>query len=214
MKLLTFLSIVIILLTLLSCSEESPNSPANQTNTGKLVIISLPSGARIFLQGTDTGKNTPDTIKNLEPGIYNGYLSLEYYQITNFTTSISANLTTTENITLNAIAIEFQWNYILQFTGDSVQFNYTINQDVKLDSIVVDRPINATDRMVERYAYNQKLLLAKDSSGTQNNYHLPPEEDGRTYYPRIEDKTYKIYVYGRKVHGSQSYFVNSYEQEL
>lgn len=214
MKLLTFLSIAIISLILVFCSEESPDGPQNQTTTGELVITSIPSGARIFLQGTDTGKNTPDTIKNLDPGVYDGYLTLEYYQISYFTTSISSKLTTTENITLNSIPIEFQWSYMFRFTGDSVQFNYTINQDVRVDSIVIDRPINTTDRVTERYTYNQKLLLAKDSSGTQLIYYLPPEEDGRTYYPRIEDKFYKIYVYGRKVHGSQSYFSNFYEQEL
>jgi hypothetical protein len=214
MKLLTFLSIAIISLILVFCSEESPDGPSNQTTTGKLVITSIPSGARIFLQGTDTGKNTPDTIKNLEPGIYNGYLNLEYYQIANFTTSISANLTTTENIPLNDIAIEFQWNYEIRSAGDSVRFFYTINQDVKLDSIVIDRPVNNTSRVIEKYSYNQKLLFAEDSSGTQIIYYLPTEEDARNYYPRIDDETYKIYVYGRKAHGSQSYFSNFYEQEL
>jgi hypothetical protein len=214
MKLLIFLSISIISLTLVFCSEESPNTPPNQSTTGKLVITSIPSGARIFLQGTDTGKNTPDTIKNLEPGVYTGYLSLEYYQIAYFTTSISANLTTTENIPLNDIGIEFQWDYEIRSGGDSVQFKYSINQDVRLDSIVVDRPVNDTSRVTDKYAYNQKLFLAKDTSGTQIIYLLPPEEDGRTYYPRIDDEFYKIYVYGRKVHGSQSYFSNFYEQEL
>jgi len=215
MKLLIKSSLFLLLFTWISCSEENPEEPPQNGNgVGRLVINSTPSGARIYLQGTDTGKNTPGIIDNLEPGTYDGFLYLQYFDTSYFTAEIFENLTTTKNITLDDIFLEFQWDYILRYTGDSVKFSYLINQDVLLDSIVVNRPLNDTSNVIEKYYYNQKLLISEDQFGNPITYYLPPEEDGREFYPRIEDKTYLIYVHGHKAHGSQSNFNIFYSQEL
>jgi hypothetical protein len=196
------------------CSEESPESPP-QNSTGRLVIKSNPSGARIYLLGTDTGMNTPDSIDNLEPGDYDGFLYMQYYDTTYFTATIFKNLTTTKEITLDDIFIEFEWDYILRYTGDSVKFSYQINQDILLDSIIIDRPIDASGMYTkEKYIYNKKLLVWEDQIGNRLTYFLPPEEDGRQYYPRFETFTYWINVYGQKAHGSQGYFHIFYLQEV
>ena len=214
MRILILFFIVIACLLLFYCSEENPVNPP-QNSTGKLIVKSNPPGARIYLLGTDTGKNTPDSIDNLEPGTYEGFLYLQYYDTTYFTATIFKNITTTKDITLDDIFIDFEWDYIFRYTGDSVKFSYQINQDVLLDSIIIDRPVDASGMYVEeKYIYNKKHLLWSDQFGNLFTYFLPPEEDGRQFYPRIDNFTYWIYVYGQKANGSQAYFHISYSQEF
>jgi len=47
--------------------EEEPTPGAT---TGTLRLLSAPSNAQIWLNGTDTGMLTPETFKNMEPGTY------------------------------------------------------------------------------------------------------------------------------------------------
>jgi len=214
MKPLIILLVALVSLSMFYCSEESTTSPP-QSSVGKLVVKSNPSGARIYLLGTDTGKNTPDSLDNLEPGNYDGFLYLQYYDTAYFTATIFENLTTTMNITMDDIYIEFEWDYIFGYTGDSVKFSYQINQDVLLDSIIIDRPIDASGMYIkEKYIYNKKLLVWEDQFGNPITYYLPPEEDEREYYPRIETFTYWINVYGHKAHGSKAYFHIIYTQQV
>jgi len=79
--------------TIVTVTEE----PAT---TGSLQVNSTPTGASIFLDGIDTGKVTPDTLLEVEPGDHT--LKLEKYHYKNYEilVSISAGETTEKNIFL------------------------------------------------------------------------------------------------------------------
>lgn len=68
----------ILLLTLLfiftSCREalnENPSETQKAFLPGKLYIYSVPDNAHIFVNGSDSGKKTQDSLINLYPGSYN-----------------------------------------------------------------------------------------------------------------------------------------------
>ncbi|MBL7961598.1 PEGA domain-containing protein, partial [bacterium] len=67
---------------------------------GNLFISSTPSSAAIFLNGSTTGKLTPDSLKNLVPGNHTIKLSLIGYVDSIFTVSVNDLQTSDYNITL------------------------------------------------------------------------------------------------------------------
>jgi len=207
MKQILLIVVALGCLLLISCSEDSPESPP-QDSTGKLFIKSTPSGARIYLRGIDTGKNTPDTLDNVPAGTVNGYLFLEYFDTAYFSIPISANLTTTKEFTLteNLPLVQFVWSDWI--SGDSVKFSFQPNQDLLIDSIVVSRPINIFgDYTKDRYDLNKQLF------GYLVTYYLPLSGSAQQFYPKFENYLYRIDVYGQKAHGYQSSFYSYYIQQ-
>jgi hypothetical protein len=208
MKLLITFIAIFISLTLLCCSEDNTSEPPKNP-TGKLVVKSDPSGARIFLMGTDTGKNTPDSLANLEPGTYNGFVYLQYFDTAYFSAIVYNNLTTTEELKLTDATpfIEFTWDYSTAYGGDSVKFSFQLNQDVLIDSVVVERPINTSGSYTEdRYFLNKQLFNMLDGNGNPANYFIPFTGSGEQYYPRIRNFNYWISVFGQKAHGTMATF--------
>jgi hypothetical protein len=188
---------------------------SNQDPTGKLFVTSNPSGAGIYLMGINTGKITPDTIKFLEPGIYDGFLYLAYYDTAYFTAQVINNVTTTKEITLEdgLPFVDFLFDYQTSFGGDSVRFNFTINQDVLMDSIVVERPNDSSGTyVISKYIFNKELFVWQNPLGNIIKYYLPPSGFGQQYYPRVEDFTYWFSIYGQKAYGAKVYFRFYYGQ--
>ncbi len=207
--------LLLIVFAILSCNEDCPDCPTqNQQNTnrGKLVLKSIPQNARIYLLGNGTGKQTPDSIENLEAGVYDVTLHLVHYDTAYFMATIFPNLTTTKEITLvdSLPPVEFVWGYLT--VSDSVVFSFRINQDILMDSIVVDRPTNNFGKHItEKYTYNKELFLSEDQWTNPLTYYLPPSKTGRQYYPRFS-KTYSINIYGQKAYGTQAYFNIFYQR--
>ena len=77
-----------------SCTD-STTDPIATVQTGSVLIQSNPAGAKIFLDGVDQGKITPDTLKNLTAdNVYQVTLKLDgYYDSTFTTTKVIANTT-------------------------------------------------------------------------------------------------------------------------
>lgn len=217
MKLLIITFISLILLNIIGCSDDSSVDPPPQNTGGKLVIKSVPSGARIYLMGTDTGKNTPDSLLNLEPGVYDLFLYLQYYDTAYFSAKIVEDITTTKVITLvdGLPFVDIVLDYINAFSGDSVKFSWVLNQDVLMDSIIIERPINTAGNYVtDRYVYNKELFVWKDQFGNPITYFLPPPFVGQNYYPRVEGFTYWFNFYGQKAHGTMTSFHLFFSQEM
>jgi hypothetical protein len=214
MKLIILTLITISCFLFYNCSEDSTGDP--QQKTGKFIITSTPAGAQIFLNGNNTGKITPYTFEKLEVGNYNGYLFLSYYDTVFFSITIQENLRVTEDFTLvdNTPFIEFTWDYLFVSGDDSVRFNFQVNQDILLDSIIVYRPINTVVYTTDRYFYTKKLLVWKNTNGDVLTYYLPPEESANRNYRRIVNRNYRIDVYGQKANGNQDYFHSFYSQIL
>lgn len=92
MKKLIYLTLFLIAaLILVSCdSEDDPITPAAK---GNLFVSSIPAGAQIWIDGVNSNKVTPDTVKDLEAKTYDVTLKLENYFDTTFTISVTGNQT-------------------------------------------------------------------------------------------------------------------------
>jgi hypothetical protein len=216
MKKFTLLLLIIFSFFIIRCSDDSPTDPLPQNSKGKMVIKSNPSGARIYLMGTDTGKNTPDSL-DLDPGTYDFFLYKQYFDTAFFSAKVIENLTTTKEIALQDgtpfVVINLDHTYA--FTGDSVKFTWIVNQDILIDSIVITRPINSLpEYMTDRYVLNKRNYEWEDQLGNQIQYYLPLPELDFNYYPRIEGFTYDINFYGQKAHGLMTSFHLFFSQVL
>lgn len=93
MKKLIYLTLFLIAgLILVSCdSTDDPITPIIEE--GNIFVSSAPSGAQIWINGVNSNKVTPDTVKNLDPAVYNVTLKLQDYNDTTFAVSVSGNQT-------------------------------------------------------------------------------------------------------------------------
>lgn len=73
------------------------------SSAGILFVNSTPTGANIYIDDTNTGKVTPDTIKPVVPGEHSVKLELANFKDSTFTTNITAGVITNENIKLKAL---------------------------------------------------------------------------------------------------------------
>jgi len=94
MKKLIYLTLFLIAgLILVSCdSTDDPITPTPDPK-GNVFVSSVPSGAQIWINGVNSNKVTPDTVKNLDPAVYNLTLKLQDYNDTTFAVSVSGNQT-------------------------------------------------------------------------------------------------------------------------
>ena len=211
MKILIQVCLVMLSLTFFYCSEDTP---IDQSPTGKLLIKSNPPAAQIYLKGMNTGKTTPATIENLEPGNYDGFIFLQYYDTAFFAVNVFSNTTTTIDTTLTdgLPFVEFIFDFQTTFNGDSVRFNFTINQDVTMDSIAVMRPVDVTGTSItDLYLYNEELFEFKDLSGNLKKYYLPSSGG---YYPAIQNRDYYFSMFGHKAYGAKAEFRSYYQVGL
>ncbi len=90
-------SLVLLFLVSAGCSKKS-TSPSS--DTGSLEVSSVPSSARIYLDGADTGKLTPSIIDNVRTGTHTVKLALFTYLDTSFTVNILKNQSAYFEVTL------------------------------------------------------------------------------------------------------------------
>jgi hypothetical protein len=213
---ITFLFLLVSIF-IYNCSEDPTDSPSDQNPAGKLILKSNPSGARIFLMGTDTGKNTPDSILNLQAGIYDVFLYLQYYDTAFFSVSIFDNITTTKEVNLSdgLPFIDITCFHTTAFGGDSVRFYFNLNQDVLMDSIVVQRPENSSGMYItEKYFYNKQFFQWQDGTGYPVKHYIPPPGSNHLYYTSVQNLTYWFDIYGQKAYGAKVYFYFSFSYSL
>jgi hypothetical protein len=117
MKKLLLIPIVILLGLFIASCEDSTTGP-DAVTTGTLVVQSTPTGAQIWVDGTNTGKVTPDSIKNLSAGAHSLTLKLDGYKDTVQTNvTITAGFTTSKLITLTSASLTFGPVKLWETTG-------------------------------------------------------------------------------------------------
>lgn len=89
MKKLILLLIIPLLMFIISCSED----PVTQTPTGGIYLTSLPAGAAIWIDGSNTSKTTPDTATGVDQGLRSVTLKMQDYNDTTFTISVTGGQT-------------------------------------------------------------------------------------------------------------------------
>jgi len=86
-----------------------------------LFVQSTPAGAQIWVDGTNTGKVTPDSVKTLSAGTHSLTLKLDGYRDSVQTgITITAGSTTTRNITLTRASLSFGPVRLWETTGTTV----------------------------------------------------------------------------------------------
>ena len=111
MKILTKVILILVFVSIISikfgCTEEPPTSTNLDTEKGLIHVNSIPIGAEIFLQGSTTGKITPDSITNLVPNHYDLRIRLNDYADSSLVVNVKAGLETTIDIDLTGtISVE------------------------------------------------------------------------------------------------------------
>lgn len=88
-----FYLLLIITTAVLFTSCDTTDDPITPTPTGNLFVSSNPASAQIWIDGVNTGKITPDTVKNLDEGLYSVTLKLTDFRDSTFSISVSGNQT-------------------------------------------------------------------------------------------------------------------------
>ena len=86
-SILIFSLIVTVLILIAGCTSTTPT-------TGIINVNSTPTGAKIYLDGVDTGMATPFTITNVEAGSHVIKLDAFHYKIWEESVIVTANETT------------------------------------------------------------------------------------------------------------------------
>jgi hypothetical protein len=108
-----FLILMIAVLGVFISSCDSENDPITPAETGDVFVTSTPSGAQIWIDGTNSGKVTPDTIFNLDVGTYEFVLKLNEYLDATFNVTVVANQTATpNNVTLSTALVLSRYNSV------------------------------------------------------------------------------------------------------
>jgi len=104
MKKLILLLIIPLVMLITSCDSDDPFTP---TPTGNIYLTSIPAGAEIWIDGSNTFNTTPDTINDVDEGVRSVTLKLQNYNDTTFSvtvtenqTSVVTNVVLVSNITL------------------------------------------------------------------------------------------------------------------
>ncbi len=89
-KLILFLLIPFTISLVTSCSDDDPITP---TPTGSIYLTSIPAGAAIWIDGSNTFNITPDTINDVDEGVRSVTLKLQDFNDTTFTISVTGGQT-------------------------------------------------------------------------------------------------------------------------
>lgn len=111
------------------------------TSGGKIILDSEPAGAQIFLDEVFTEKITPDSLINLESGLYSITLKLDGFKDTTTTVLLFQNSREFRFIALTDTlpAVDAQISYRTNQFGQLI-FTFRFNQDILLDRIEIKKP--------------------------------------------------------------------------
>ena len=90
-KLILLFIIAFAVLVLTSC--DTTDDPVTSAEPGSIYVTSNPAGAQIWIDGVNTSQVTPDTIRNLDEGVYTVTLKLTDYNDAAFSVSVTSGQT-------------------------------------------------------------------------------------------------------------------------
>ena len=102
MKKYIYLITLLFLSLIIASCDSNTTEPTVPDNTGKIFINSSPTGAEIFVDGTNTTKVTPDSTDKLSTGNHDITLKLDGYRDTTITVSVVQGLTTSKFVQLTS----------------------------------------------------------------------------------------------------------------
>jgi PEGA domain len=93
MKKYIYLILILVLGLLIASCDNTTTEPTTGPTTGSIIIESEPTGAAIYLDGSNTGQITNDTLADVDFGSHDITLKLDGYRDTTVTASISSDIT-------------------------------------------------------------------------------------------------------------------------
>jgi hypothetical protein len=167
-----FLPLVLIFgLLLASCKSKSNdiiNNPITPKAVGNIYISSVPASAQIWLDGTNTGKITPDSINNINASTHIVILKLTDY----LNDTVSVNVQDGSHITLNRTLLRDKSvaNYgpitIWAATSDSIVFPRGIILKTGRSSLLTSGGKDSVDI----YYSSNGFVITTPSSSINNRY--------------------------------------------
>jgi hypothetical protein len=97
-KITALVAILLTAFVFMSCDDDTTDPIIDEE--GNIFVTSVPAGAEIWLNNTNTGKVTPDTLTGVVVGTHQITLSLNDYRDTTVAVNVNANQTTTATVTL------------------------------------------------------------------------------------------------------------------
>lgn len=154
--------------------------------TGNLQINSNPTGAQVFLDGRDTGQETPCLLKDIEAGSHTITLKQENYQDIDVTVTVTADeTTTTETIELPKHVI----NVTSPKAGDQfskspyleIEIIWTLDASTHNKSHVLSKSLSNVSRNITSQMRRQALISksgahALDVRGEESESKGPPRK--------------------------------------
>ena len=140
--------------------------------TGSIQVNSSPSGARIYLDGADTGKVTNTTLTNIAAGSYIVKLAKDGYSDKEQSTSVTAGQTATVNLTLtkDAITVSQPTAGATWVKGSSVEINWQVSAGSSLQSESVSAGSLGTGLQNQHRFNAQYLRAARNAANTTRRY--------------------------------------------
>ncbi len=97
------LSIALVAGLLLSSCDNNSTNPEPVSQKGSIYVTSSPSGAQIWVDGTNSNKVTPDSVTNINEGNHSVTLKLDGYRDTTLTNvNVVAGYQTAKNVVLSS----------------------------------------------------------------------------------------------------------------
>jgi hypothetical protein len=142
--------------------------------TGSIQVSSSPSGAAVYLDGTNTAQTTPANLTNVAVGSHNITLTLSGYYDWEKTVNVTKGQTSTVDATLEAKGgqVSVEVDAALYLEGWYINYFYTFNHDVFLTNCEITIP--SVDPFVDSDEYGERSHGQTYSTG---NFAYDPNYD-------------------------------------
>jgi len=150
--------------------------------TGNISVSSIPTGAKIYLDNTDTGKTTNDTLTSVSPGAHTvklvkeGYLDYQQNVTVTAGQTLTVNATLTKNtITVTSPASGASWTkgteYTIQWATDSTM-SESRSGNLPFPSIQASSPQTAASDHSSEETGRNRSMKAGGRSGQESDKNL------------------------------------------
>ncbi len=194
--------------------KDSGGTPTSPT-TGSISVNSTPAGAKIFLDGTDTGKATNTTLTNIVPGNHTVKLVKEGYKNVEQSVSVTAGQTASLSISLSqhTITVTSPTSSTLWVKGTEVEITWTYDEATKsLGNINSNAWINNRLHQGNRMSPDIKNRIVRNNPSSKRTTSLREKIDD-VHTSRNSEELLKESIRDRKSLQQKSLSMNVAEKE-
>jgi DNA-binding beta-propeller fold protein YncE len=163
---------------------KKSSSGTSSANTGSITVNSTPTGAKIYLDGSDTGKTSNATLTSVAAGSHSLKLAIDFYGKWEGTAVVQSNQTTTVNVTL----APYQYQYYTSW-GSSGSGAGQLNspRGLSTDSSGNVYVADSGNNRIQKFNSGGSYLGSWGSQGSGNGQFLSP-------YDVDSDSSGNVYV--------------------